>query len=111
METARTPIEPSALAERLVAEGLTSWRPVELEGGTFCLATELTFANFAEAFSFMTAVALQAERLDHHPDWTNRYNTVSIRLFTHDTGGVTEADFRLALAAEHAAAGIRSLAH
>ena len=57
---------------------------------------ELKFKNFVDAFSFMTAIALEAEKMDHHPDWTNVYNTVGIILNTHSAGGVTEKDFKLA---------------
>lgn len=60
------------------------------------LSKEITFKTFAQAFSFMTNVALTAEKLDHHPDWTNTYNKVIIRLTTHDVGGLTELDFKLA---------------
>jgi 4a-hydroxytetrahydrobiopterin dehydratase len=60
------------------------------------LSKEITFETFAQAFSFMTHVALTAEKLDHHPDWTNTYNKVIIRLTTHDAGGLTELDFKLA---------------
>jgi 4a-hydroxytetrahydrobiopterin dehydratase len=56
------------------------------------------FTNFAEAFSFMTRVALLAEKMDHHPDWANAYNKVEISLSTHDAGGVTARDIRLAQA-------------
>ena len=54
------------------------------------------FADFSEAFGFMTRVALAAERADHHPDWTNVWNRVEIALTTHDAGGLTEKDFDLA---------------
>lgn len=59
---------------------------------------ERTFAfrNFSEAFGFMSRVALAAEKLDHHPEWRNVYGTVEVRLSTHDAGGLTELDFRLA---------------
>ena len=58
-----------------------------------------TFKNFAEAFSFMTRVALVAEKMDHHPLWTNVYNKVEIWLSTHDAGDtVTEKDRKLASA-------------
>lgn len=60
------------------------------------LHRELRFRDFVEAFSFMTAVALLAERMNHHPDWSNVYATVTIRLTTHDAGGVTEKDVKLA---------------
>jgi 4a-hydroxytetrahydrobiopterin dehydratase len=57
---------------------------------------ELRFRDFVEAFGFMAAVALCAERMNHHPEWSNVYNRVTIRLTTHDTGGVSERDFALA---------------
>ena len=56
------------------------------------------FKNFAEAWSFMTRVALLAEKADHHPDWSNSYNKVEISLSTHDAGGVTKRDIALAQA-------------
>jgi 4a-hydroxytetrahydrobiopterin dehydratase len=58
----------------------------------------LTFQNFQQAFAFMTQIALVAEKMDHHPDWTNVYNRVEIKLWTHDAGGLTEKDFILAKA-------------
>jgi 4a-hydroxytetrahydrobiopterin dehydratase len=54
------------------------------------------FKTFTEAFSFMTRVALLAEKADHHPDWSNAYNKVDITLCSHDAGGVTEKDIKLA---------------
>jgi 4a-hydroxytetrahydrobiopterin dehydratase len=60
------------------------------------LRKKITFKNFAQAFGFMTCVAIEAEKLNHHPDWKNTYNKVSIVLKTHDVGGLTELDFRLA---------------
>lgn len=62
------------------------------------LVAEFVFANFVEAFSFMSAVALLAERANHHPDWSNVYKRVYIKLTTHDAGGLTEKDFSLAKA-------------
>lgn len=62
-----------------------------------------TFADFQEAFAFMTRVARIAEDMDHHPDWTNVYNRVEVKLSTHDVGGVTGKDFRLASAMDKAA--------
>ncbi|MBB6123295.1 4a-hydroxytetrahydrobiopterin dehydratase [Sphingobium subterraneum] len=60
------------------------------------ITRSFSFANFAEAFSFMTRVAFHAEALDHHPDWSNSYNRVVITLTTHDAGGLTEKDIELA---------------
>lgn len=61
------------------------------------LSAEFTFANFRAAFAFMTAVAFAAEAAGHHPEWTNVYNRVSVRLTTHDAGNtVTAKDHALA---------------
>jgi 4a-hydroxytetrahydrobiopterin dehydratase len=54
------------------------------------------FRDFSEAFGFMARVALAAEKLGHHPDWANAWNHVTVDLSTHDAGGITELDFRLA---------------
>ncbi len=56
------------------------------------------FADFAEAFGFMTRVAIRAEKADHHPEWSNVYNRVEIRLTTHDAGGLSHRDVALATA-------------
>lgn len=60
------------------------------------ISKEIKFKDFVQAFGFMTQIALEAEKLDHHPDWKNVYNKVSITLSTHDAGGLTELDFKLA---------------
>ena len=60
------------------------------------LRAEFTFADFAEAFAFMAAVAPVAEELDHHPDWSNVWNRVTVDLWTHDRGGLTGLDVELA---------------
>ncbi len=61
------------------------------------LSREFKFRNFTEAFGFMTRVALEAEKMDHHPNWSNVYNTVTIELTTHSAGNkVTEKDRKLA---------------
>lgn len=60
------------------------------------LHRELSFADFSEAFAFMTRVALAAEKADHHPDWSNSWNTVTIDLVSHDAGGLTARDVALA---------------
>lgn len=62
------------------------------------LHRELTFADFDEAFAFMTRVAGAARRLDHHPDWSNSWNTVVIDIVDHDAGGITERCAELARA-------------
>tara|TARA_B100000287_G_scaffold155949_1_gene147068 strand:+ start:84 stop:422 length:339 start_codon:yes stop_codon:yes gene_type:complete len=61
------------------------------------LSREIKFRNFNQAWGFMTQIALIAEAMNHHPDWSNVYSTVSIRLMTHDSGGLTRLDFELAL--------------
>lgn len=60
------------------------------------LHARFKFLDFAHAWAFMTAVALEAEKRDHHPDWSNRYNVVAISLTTHSQGRVTSKDFGLA---------------
>ncbi|MCF8302249.1 MAG: 4a-hydroxytetrahydrobiopterin dehydratase [Bacteroidales bacterium] len=60
------------------------------------LTRTFEFKNFVEAFSFMTQVALLAEKRDHHPDWSNSYNKVEISLMSHDVGKITERDRELA---------------
>jgi 4a-hydroxytetrahydrobiopterin dehydratase len=67
------------------------------------IAKTFRFADFHAAFAFMTRVALVAEKIDHHPDWKNVWNRVEVRLSTHDAGGITGLDFRLASAMETAA--------
>jgi 4a-hydroxytetrahydrobiopterin dehydratase len=60
------------------------------------ISRDLKFADFKQAFAFMTEVAAESDSTDHHPEWSNVYNRVSIRLTTHDSGGVTQSDIRLA---------------
>ena len=60
------------------------------------LQKSFKFTNFAEAFGFMTRIALEAERMNHHPEWSNVYNNVTIKLSTHDAGGITDYDIKLA---------------
>jgi 4a-hydroxytetrahydrobiopterin dehydratase len=69
------------------------------------LHREFRFAGFSEAFGFMARVALFAEKIDHHPEWTNVWNRVSVELQTHDAGGVTDLDFRLAAEMDRIAGG------
>jgi 4a-hydroxytetrahydrobiopterin dehydratase len=65
------------------------------------LRREFRFKDFSEAWGFMARVALLAEKLDHHPDWSNVYNTVRIELTTHDAGGLSDNDVQLAQAINH----------
>ena len=60
------------------------------------ITRSFSFNNFVEAFGFMSSTALVAEKMEHHPDWSNVYNMVKIKLFTHDVGGLTDKDFNLA---------------
>jgi 4a-hydroxytetrahydrobiopterin dehydratase len=85
-----------AIRERLA--GLPGWT---LADGK--LHRVFKFADFSAAFGFMTAVALVAEKMDHHPEWTNVYNRVTVDLQTHDAGGVTTLDFALASAMDRLA--------
>ena len=67
-----------------------------LDDGGKALIRSFKFKDFGEAFGFLTRVALHAEKVDHHPEFTNVWNRVDFRLTTHDTGGVTDRDIRLA---------------
>ena len=89
-----------ALAE--VLADLDGWSLVE--DGT-AIEAEFSFKGFNAAFGFMTRVALAAERQNHHPEWSNVYNRVTIRWTTHSEGGVTELDVKLARACTRFAAG------
>jgi 4a-hydroxytetrahydrobiopterin dehydratase len=85
----KTLLEPKQIENALRA--LPGW---SLANGK--LHREFKFANFSEAFGFMTRVALFAEARDHHPEWSNVWNRVVIELVTHDAGGITEKDVALA---------------
>jgi 4a-hydroxytetrahydrobiopterin dehydratase len=67
-----------------------------LEDGGKALARTFKFKDFSEAFGFLTRVALHAEKVDHHPEFTSAWNRVDVRLTSHDAGGVTERDVKLA---------------
>jgi 4a-hydroxytetrahydrobiopterin dehydratase len=84
-------LSASERSEALAA--LPGWAFDEGRNG---IAKSFTFADFGEAFAFMTRVALEAEKADHHPEWSNVWNRVDIRLSTHSAGGVTAKDVKLA---------------
>jgi 4a-hydroxytetrahydrobiopterin dehydratase len=105
-EPVRTALEEAAMktldADQLAAlnHDLPLWRRDE---GDTALLRDLAFADFKAAFAFMTEVAATADRMDHHPEWSNVYNRVSIRLTTHDARGLTRRDVALAHAIDAAA--------
>jgi 4a-hydroxytetrahydrobiopterin dehydratase len=88
------PIEPLSEAERADAlDALPDWDHDEARDA---ITRRFAFADFREAFGFMTRVALLAERADHHPEWSNVWNRVDILLTTHDAGGLSQRDIDLA---------------
>jgi 4a-hydroxytetrahydrobiopterin dehydratase len=92
----RAVIDPAAA----VAE-LTAWSVAPVERPA--IRREIRFADFNAAFGFMSRVALKAETMDHHPEWSNVYNRVEVLLTTHDAGGVTDLDVTLARFIDEAA--------
>lgn len=97
------------MAEKLTPEArsaamadLPGWTQAD---GRDAIRRRFSFKTFNQAFGFMTRCALVAEKMDHHPEWSNVYNTVDVTLSTHDAGGLTDLDIRLAKAmnriAEH----------
>ena len=87
-------IEALSEAERAEAlDGLPDW---DYDEAREAITRSVTFADFAEAFGFMARVALIAERMDHHPEWTNVWHRVDILLTTHDAGGLSPRDIELA---------------
>jgi 4a-hydroxytetrahydrobiopterin dehydratase len=92
---------PATLSDDEVRSRLADRPGWELDQGALHRRFEL--ADFSEAFGFMARVALAAEKLDHHPDWSNSWNVVDVRITSHAAGGVTEACFALAAAVDAAA--------
>lgn len=87
-------VEPLSEAERDDAlEGLPEW---DWDEGRDAITRSFAFADFSEAFAFMTRVALLAETANHHPEWSNIWNRVEIALTTHDAGGLSHKDIELA---------------
>jgi len=96
---------PTRLADTEVRQRLAALPGWTVKDGK--LHRELSFPDFTQAFAFMSAVAREADALDHHPEWFNVYNRVVIDLTTHDASGITTLDFELARRAE-ALAGRRA---
>jgi 4a-hydroxytetrahydrobiopterin dehydratase len=96
------PEKLTADARRQALTKLDGWSEVQ---GRDAITRKFMFKNFNEAFGFMTRAALIAEKLDHHPEWFNVYKSVEVTLSTHDAGGVTELDIKLAEAMNRLAGG------
>ncbi len=92
----------SAEARREALADLSGWRLVEDRDA---IEKSFKFKNFNEAWGFMSRVALAAEKMNHHPEWFNVYNRVDIVLSTHDCGGLSELDIKLAKRIDAIAAG------
>jgi 4a-hydroxytetrahydrobiopterin dehydratase len=99
--------EVASMAEKLTGNArksalakLPGWSEVKNRDA---ITRQFTFSDFNEAFGFMARAALVAEKLDHHPEWFNVYNKVEVTLATHDAGGVTERDIKLAQAMDRLA--------
>ncbi|MEX0976087.1 MAG: 4a-hydroxytetrahydrobiopterin dehydratase [Woeseia sp.] len=82
-------LSDSQVRERLA--DLVQWSLIDGK-----LRREFKFADFVRAFGFMTSAAIEAEKLNHHPEWSNVYNKVTVNLVTHSAKGITELDFKLA---------------
>lgn len=77
-------------------EGLANWK--RTDDGREAIVRSFLFEDFSQAFGFMARVALIAEKMDHHPEWTNVYRKVKVVLTTHDAGGLSELDLKMAQA-------------
>lgn len=96
------------LVRRLLSDTLAAWQhDVQRDA----IRREFVFSDFTQAFVFMTRLALYAEKRNHHPDWRNVYNRVSITLTTHDAGGLTQRDVDFARHADVVYAGMERAWH
>jgi 4a-hydroxytetrahydrobiopterin dehydratase len=89
----KKPHKLNADERRAALAKLSGWREIEDRDA---IAKKFQFKNFNAAFGFMTRVALVAEKMNHHPEWTNVWSSVEVILSTHSSGGVTELDIKLA---------------
>ena len=96
-------VDPAAWMQRL-----PQWQVREERGGA--LYREFRFHDFAQAFGFMSQVALEADRRNHHHEWFNVYNRVNVTLTTHDAGGITKKDIDMALLMDRIAAALATQA-
>ena len=92
------------MAEEAIAKRKADLPDWKIANDSSSIARSFKFANFRAAFAFMTECAMVAEKLDHHPEWSNVYATVNVRLTTNSAGGLTDLDFQLAAAMDKAAA-------
>jgi len=92
-----TPIDPSSLRTRL--DALPGWT---LDQEQRAISRSFRFQDFAQAFGFMSQMAIVSEKMDHHPEWFNVYNRVEVRLTTHDANGLTSRDLDWAARADSA---------
>lgn len=90
-------------SEEQITAGLAALPGWTRAAGRSAITKTFKWADFNEAWGFMSRVALAAEKLDHHPEWSNVWNRVDITLSTHDAGGLSDRDFKLAAAIEKAA--------
>ena len=100
-QTAAAKANPTKLTESELESELSRLKEWKVEGGK--LHREYVFADFVSAFGFMASAALVAQAMDHHPEWFNVYSKVRIDLMTHDAGGITALDVKLASAMEELA--------
>lgn len=84
-----------AAARKAALAKLKGWKPVK---GRDAICKTFAFKDFNEAFGWMSRIALLAEKLDHHPEWSNVYRTVEVTLTTHDAGGLSPLDIKMATA-------------
>jgi 4a-hydroxytetrahydrobiopterin dehydratase len=101
LEFAMSMFPPARIGTDIAIAALSGWQAVAMRDA---IEKRFRFANFNAAFGFMARVAMFAEKLNHHPEWTNVYNRVDVMLTTHDAGGVTELDVRMAQFMDEAAA-------
>lgn len=92
------------LSEQAIEEGLSAVDGWELVKDGTAISKSFKFKNFSQAWAFMSRLALLAEKMNHHPEWFNVYNKVDITLNTHDVGGLSELDFKMARQADSFAA-------